>query len=94
LAYLKVRVTAGARGDALVGWQGDVLRLKVRAAAERGKANESVRRLLAASLGVPASNVTLVRGAASRDKLLFIDGLNDDEVRRALHASPSPIDNA
>ena len=84
MAYLKVRVTAGARQDALVGWQGDVLRLRVRAAAERGKANESVRRLLAARLGVPVSNVTLARGAGSRDKLVFIDGLSDDEVRRAL----------
>ena len=84
LAYLKVRVTAGARQDALVGWQDDVLRLRVRAAPERERANESVRRLLAANLGVPVSNVTLARGASSRDKLLFIDGLSDDEVRRRL----------
>ncbi|MBI2912558.1 MAG: DUF167 domain-containing protein [Chloroflexi bacterium] len=86
MAYLNVRVTPGARADALLGWQGDVLRMSVRAAPERGRANTAVCRLLARQLGVPASNVTLVRGAASRDKLLFVDGLNEDEVRRRLTA--------
>ncbi len=84
MAYLKIRVTPGAREDALVGWRGDVLRLRVRAAAERGKANQAALGLLAATLGVPTGKLSLARGAASRDKLVFIDGLSDDEVRRAL----------
>ena len=84
MAYLKVHVTAGAREDALVGWRGDVLRLRVRAAAERGRANEAALKLLAQRLGLAANQLSLARGAASRDKLVFIDGLSEDEVRQAL----------
>jgi len=85
LTHLKVRVTPGAQQDALAGWQGDILRLKVRAAPERGKANEAVRRLLADRLGLPVGHVTLTQGARSRDKLLCIEGLNADEVRHRLN---------
>jgi len=94
LAYLKVKVSPGARKEDLAGWQGDpstgpgqaVLRVRVRAAPERGKANEAVCRLLAARLGLPASAVTVARGATSRDKLLQVDGLTEDEMRRRLGA--------
>ena len=88
MSYLKVRVTPGARQDAILGWQDDptqaVLRLRVRAVAERGKANEAVRRLLAAALGVPLRQVTLARGAASREKLIQVEGLTDKELRQRL----------
>lgn len=94
-ARISVRVTPGARSDEIAGWQGDsaagsgqaVLRVRVRAAPERGKANEAVCRLVARALGLPPTSVTLSRGAASRGKLLRIDGLSDDEVRRRLGAS-------
>ena len=94
MAYLKVKVSPGARKEDLAGWQVDpstgsgqaVLRVRVTAAPERGKANEAVCRLLAARLGLPAASVSLSRGAASRDKLLHIDGLSDEEVRRRLGA--------
>ncbi|MEE8370228.1 MAG: DUF167 domain-containing protein [Dehalococcoidia bacterium] len=84
MAYLNVRVTPGARQDSVAGWRGDTLRLRVRAAPERGKATEAACQLLADCLGVPANRVSLARGATSRDKLLHIQGLSDDEVRRLL----------
>ena len=84
MRYLNVRVTPGARQDAVLGWLDGsgqpVLRLRVRAAAERGKANEAVRRLLAAALGLPLRQVTLARGAASREKLIQVEGLTEREV--------------
>ncbi len=84
MAYLKVRVTPGARQQRLAGWQGDVLLLRVRAAPERGRANEAACRLLAEKLGLPPGRVVLARGAASRDKLVFVEGLSEDEVRQRL----------
>jgi uncharacterized protein (TIGR00251 family) len=79
-------VSPGAKQDEIVGWQGDVLRVRVRAAPEKGKANEAVRALIAAALEVPPSSVTLKRGASSRDKVLEIQGFDEDEVRRRLGA--------
>jgi len=87
MAYLKVRVSPGARDDSISGWQDDALRVTVRAAPERGRANEAVCRLLARALGLPANHVTVARGMTSRTKLLAIDGLSDDEVRAKLGAS-------
>jgi len=84
LAYLKVRVTPAARQDALAGWQADVLRMRVRAAPERGDANRAACRLVADHLGLPLGHVILAKGEASRDKLLYIEGLSEEEVRQRL----------
>jgi uncharacterized protein (TIGR00251 family) len=87
MVHLRVRVTAGARRDEIVGWQGDVLRVRVAAAPERGKANDSLVRLIARSLSVGRSQVRILRGATARDKLLLVEDLNEAEIRARL--SPS-----
>jgi len=69
---LALRVTPGARGEALA-IEGGRLLAKVRAKPEDGKANTAVIVLLARALGVPASRVELLRGATSREKLFRID---------------------
>lgn len=84
---LPVRVTPGARRDEITGFAGGVLRVRVIAPPERGRANEAVIFLLAKALGIPKSNITLLRGVASRDKLLGIEGLTDREVRARLQAA-------
>lgn len=86
MAYLKVRVTPAARESAVGEWSEGVLRLKVREAAEKGRANAAVAKLLAKALGVPTGAVALKRGATAREKLFEIDGLDEDEVRRRLGA--------
>jgi len=77
-------VTAGASRDAIAGWQGDVLRLRVAAPPERGKANEAVLRLLAAALGVERRRLRLVRGETSRHKLVEVEGLEEGDLRARL----------
>ena len=51
-----------------------VVRLRVRAVADGGKANRAVTELLARALGVPKANVRLLSGATSRLKQVAIDG--------------------
>lgn len=84
MAYLMVRVATGAREEGVVGWEGTSLRVRVRAAPQKGKANEAVCRLIARRLGVPVSAVAVERGHASRGKLLLVDGLTEEELRRRL----------
>ncbi len=48
------------------------LRVYVTVAAENGKANEAVLKLLAKALGLPKSNLTIIRGELSHDKLIKI----------------------
>lgn len=83
-ARISVRLTPRASSDEIVGWQDDVLRVRVTAPPVDGKANDALARVLAKALGVPKSRVGVVTGAASRDKTVAIEGLTPDEVRARL----------
>lgn len=76
---IAVRVTAKAGRDAVEGVRVDAggtpwLQVRLRAAPERGRANEALARLLAKTFGVPPSAVVLRSGAGSRNKRLLVEG--------------------
>lgn len=50
-----------------------LIKVYVTAAAEDGKANKAVLKLLAKELGLPISALTITRGLASRDKIININ---------------------
>ena len=80
---LRVHLTPKSAQDSLEGYGADaerrpVLRARVRAAPHDGKANAALIRLIAQSLDIAASSVTLVTGSAARTKVLFVAG--DAEV--------------
>jgi uncharacterized protein (TIGR00251 family) len=81
---LTVRVTPRAARDEITGFEGDVLRVRLRAPPVEGQANDSLRRLLAGVLRVRLDEVALVSGARSRTKRLRIVGLEAAEVRERL----------
>jgi uncharacterized protein (TIGR00251 family) len=81
---LAVRVHARARRDEIAGERGGSLLVRVTAPPLEGKANAAVCRLLAKRLGLAPGRVAVVRGASSRDKLIEIDGIEADELRRQL----------
>ena len=81
VCVIRVRVTPRSGRDEVVGWQGDELRVRVRAAPVEGQANEALCRLIAKHVGVPSSAVEVVGGATSRTKTLRLEGLSEDEVR-------------
>jgi uncharacterized protein len=71
----------------VVGPHGEAWKVRVAAAPENGKANEAVRDLLAAALGVPRSSTEIVSGAASRDKVVVVRGLTAEEAEARLGSS-------
>jgi len=73
-AQFRVRVTARAREDRVGGLHGGALKVAVRAAAERGRANEAVTRLLAEVLGARGQEVSIVKGSTARDKWILVEG--------------------
>jgi uncharacterized protein len=81
---LAVRVQARARRDEIAGERAGSLLVRVTAPPVEGKANAAVRRLLAERLGLAPGRIAVVRGAASRDKLIEIDGIEAGELRRLL----------
>lgn len=84
---LRLRARAGARKNVIDGGHGGALKVSVTTAPERGRANEALERLLAEALRVSASAVRIVSGHTSRDKVVEIDGLAPEEVRRRLEGA-------
>ncbi len=78
-ATLHVRLTPKSGRDALEGAEmlanGDcVLKARVRAVPEDGKANDALVALLAKTLKIPASRMKIASGATSRHKTLTLEG--------------------
>ena len=81
---IRVRVQPKASGNQILGFREDVLRLRVTAPPEDGRANAAVVRLLAQTLGISHSRLEVVWGHSSRDKLIRVSSLNALEVRQRL----------
>lgn len=81
---MQVKVAAGASRDAIDGWLGDTLKLRVTAPPERGKANAAVVQLVAEAIGIPKAHVTVVAGHTSNRKMLEIAGVSEIDVHRQL----------
>lgn len=77
----------GASRNAIAGWLGDTLRIRVTAPPERGMANAAVETFLCDTLGLPAGSVAIVAGGTSRRKVVSIEGLTLPEVQRRLENS-------
>jgi len=84
---LAVRVQPGARASEVLGFQDNVLRVRVAAPPHEGKANLALVALLAERLDVPPSRVRILRGHASRQKLVAIEGVEAGVVWKALSVS-------
>ncbi|MGN7930930.1 DUF167 family protein [Sphingopyxis sp. MSC1_008] len=66
-----MRVTPGARRDE-IRVEGETVHIRVTAPPADGAANDAVLRLLAAALGRPPRDLTLLRGETARIKLIGI----------------------
>jgi uncharacterized protein (TIGR00251 family) len=67
-----------------VGAHGDAIKIKLRAPAVEGKANSALRCFLAEELNIPQRAIVLLHGQRSRDKVIRIDGLSEEAIRRSL----------
>jgi uncharacterized protein (TIGR00251 family) len=81
---LRLRVAPGAARAGVVGRHGEAWKVRVAAAPERGQANAAVIALLADTLALPRSSVSLVSGGGSRDKVVELAGVEPGEVEQRL----------
>ena len=83
-ATLEVHVQPGARRSEIVGLRDGVLHVKVTAPPRKGQANQALAALLAETLGISKSDVAVVRGYTSRNKVLTFQGLSPEELKDRL----------
>ena len=84
---LRLRVVPGARRSQVVGRLGESWKLRVHAAPERGRANDEVVALLAATLGLAPAEIRVVGGRTTRDKVVELSGITLDEAEHRLAAA-------
>lgn len=80
MALLNVKAVPGSSRDRVVGRYGDGIKVQVSAPPEGGKANGAVVRVVAAALGVKASQLRIIKGHTQPRKTLEIDGLDASQI--------------
>src|SRR5215211_7160989 len=83
-AILRVHVVPNAMSDCVVGEHGSAVKIKLRASPVKGKANAALISFLAEQLNISRRAIALQRGHKSRDKLIRINGLSQEDVRNRL----------
>jgi len=79
-ATLAVQIQPRASRNAVAGWVGEALKIRLTAPPVEGAANEACLAFLADLLDLPQSQLEILRGNRSRHKLIRISGLSQEEV--------------
>jgi uncharacterized protein (TIGR00251 family) len=81
---LALRVQARARTNEIAGQRAGALLVRVTAPPVDGKANAALCTFVARAAGVSRSRVSVVRGQTSRDKVVRVDGVEKEILKKAL----------
>jgi len=80
-----VRLQPRASRDEVLGWNEEgALRVRVKAPPVDGTANVALVQLLAKTIGVAKGKIMLVSGATARNKIIEIEGLTGEELKKRL----------
>ena len=89
-ARLRVRVQPSAARTQIAGWRRGALRVRTTAPPVRGKANRAGAEMLAHTLVIPRTDVSVVQGYGTRDKVMEIVGIDEPELLRRLNEPVAP----
>ena len=80
MSKIKLHVNPRGSKNEIVRKEGDVYYLKITAPPVDGAANAAVLKFMAAKLGVKKNAVRLVSGEKSREKVIEVEGLGEEEI--------------
>ncbi len=83
-ARISVKVQPSSPKNEVVSFEQGILKVKVAAPPVRGKANAELVSFLAKSLGLSRTQVSIVSGAMSRDKVIAVSGLPPADLQQRL----------
>ncbi len=81
---LTVKVLPKSSFTGYVGFENGILKVKLKAVPEKGKANEELIAFLSSSLRIPKSKILLLRGGTSKQKTVCFLGLKKEELEDLL----------
>lgn len=87
---VECRVIPRAGREEIRGERDGALLVALTAPPVEGRANEALIAIVAAAVGIPRSRVSLLTGAQSRKKVLFLQGVDAHSARARLEAAATP----
>lgn len=88
-SLLQLRIRPNAAQSKVISFSDGVLQIKVAAPPTKGKANKELIALLSKVLGVGKGALEITKGHTSRNKVITVDGLTQEEVFQRLLTKPS-----
>jgi uncharacterized protein (TIGR00251 family) len=82
---IEVRLQPRASKNEIVGFKGDVLWVRTTAAPVDGEANSALLKLLSNQLEIAKSDITIITGLRSRNKIVKLCGLERKTVMEKLN---------
>ncbi len=83
-AIFRIRVRLSASRNEIKGLRGEALKIDINAPPVKGRANKECIRFLAKELKISKSDIEIISGLKSRDKLVKIKGISKEKVLKAL----------
>ncbi len=84
---LNVHVQPNAKRSEILGFDGDVLHLRVTAPPVEGRANKTVVSLLSKVLHVPKSSISLTQGQKAKLKVFLIEEASLEEIKKKISSA-------
>ncbi len=81
---LKVYIQPKSSKNEIVGAYRDGIKIRVTAPPSEGKANQTLIKFLAKELRIPESNIEILKGHHSREKILRISEIMEQELLEKL----------
>ncbi len=81
---ITVKVKPRSSTQAVEGWVDEILVVRLTTPPVDGAANKSLLKMISKKLGIARNRVRIVSGEKSRNKVLEIEGLDSEEIRRGL----------
>jgi len=84
IIYLRVLVKPGSK-EQKIEIKDDELKIHLKASPRKGKANKELISFLAKMIGINKSDIELVKGHKSRDKVISLSSCSIEQVNKALN---------
>jgi uncharacterized protein (TIGR00251 family) len=84
---LKIHLHPRASRDEICGLYGDALKVRITAPPLEGKANKALKRFIAKKLNLSSLQVEIIAGERSREKILKLSGVTQENIEKALGIS-------
>ena len=84
MVILQVKIIPKSKCNQIVGYENDVLKIRIKAIPEKNKANKELIYFLAKTFSISQSDITILSGANSRLKKIQIQNIFNEDIKKII----------